>query len=318
MGALKQFFSVLFVLFAFQFPNPAGAQDIDELLKTSIEYSNKGAYQQALNLINRAIQYDSARADLFLQRATIQYFLGHYDNTIRDCYTTLRLKPNVPEVYLLRGKVCIVTESYGGAILFFGKALKYTSDNDLLYEAYLNRGKAYFSLQRFQDAFSDFQAAYKINNKSIDILFPLADTYLQINRPCEALSTLNRVIIVNPDYAPAYELLGRIAIENKDYPEAIKAYEKYTTLNPNTPSAFNDLAEVYRLDKQYERALSTLNHSISIDPMEPATYKIKGLVYIDLGETEKGCNSLFRSMQLGYFEKYGYDLLDIYTSNCEK
>ena len=85
-----------------------------------------------------------------------------------------------------------------------------------------------------------------------------------------------------------------------------------------TISAFNKLADAYRLDKQYEKAFITLNQSVSLDPMEPQAQKIKGMIYIEMGDMEKGCNTLFRAMQMGYFEKYGYDLLDIYTSNCEK
>lgn len=300
------------------FTIPVKAQEVDELLKASIQYSDKGAYQQALNLVNRAIALDSTRTDLFIQRATVHYFLENYDYTIRDCYSTIRLKPDVPKVYLLRGKVCLVTESYGGAILFFGKAIKYTTDNALLFDAFLNRGKAYFELKRYQEAFSDFQAAYAIDQNSVDILIPLADTYLKISKPEDALLILNKVISSNPEYAPAYELLGRLAIDNKDFPGAIRAYEKYTTLKPTEPSAFNALANAYRIDKQYEKALNAVNRSLTLDPMDPASHKLKGLIYISVDDKDKGCNSFFRAMQLGYFEKCGYDLLDLYITNCEK
>jgi tetratricopeptide (TPR) repeat protein len=294
------------------------AQDIEELIKSSKEYSDKGAYQQAMNLINRAISYDSLRADVFLQRATISYYLGNYDNTIKDCYAALRFKTDLPDVYLLRGKVCMVTESYGGAILFFGKAMKFSTDQKLLFEVYLNRGQAYYNLNRFQDALVDFQAAYAIDDTSKELLLALSDTYLRLKKPVEALTTLNKAIASNPDYAPLYEMLGRIAVENNNFPQAIQAYEKYTSLNVTSPSAFNELADIYRIDKQYEKALNALNRSLSLDPLEPQSHKVKGMVYLDMGETEIGCNTLFRSMQLGYLEKYGYDLLDIYLSNCEK
>jgi tetratricopeptide (TPR) repeat protein len=318
MSFLRIYITQLLLLVCILFTYSVEAQDVDELLKTSIEYSGKGAYQQALKMIERAIIQDSTRVDLYLQRATVYYYLGNYDYAIRDCYSTVRLKPDVPEVYILRGKVCIITESYGGAILFFGKALKYTNDKNLLFEAFLNRGKAFFALKRYPDAFSDFQAAYAIDENSVDLLLPLADTYLKMNKTQEALSILKKVISSTPDYPPTYELMGRIAIDNKDFPEAIRAYEKYTALKPTESSAFNALANAYRIDMQYEKALTSLNRSLSLDPTDAATFKIKGLIYISLDENEKACDAFFRSMQLGYFEKYGYDLLDLYLTHCEK
>jgi tetratricopeptide (TPR) repeat protein len=318
MSFLKNYISQLILAYCILSSLPAQTQDTDELFKASLQYSDKGAYQQALNLIQKAIVKDSTRVDLYLHRATVYYYLGNYDLTIKDCYTIVRFQPDLPEVYLLRGKVCMVTESYGGAILFFGKTLKYTADNVLLFDAFLNRGKSFFALKRYQDAYSDFQAAYAINEQSLDLLLPMADTYLKISKPQEALTILNKLISSNPEYAPAYELLGRIAIENKNFPEAIRVYEKYTALEPTEPSAFNALADAYRINQQYEQALISLNRSLTLDPMNASSHKIKGLIYISMNEKEKGCNALFRAMQLGYFEKYGYDLLDIYITHCEK
>ncbi len=293
-------------------------QDADQHYRSSLDYSEKGAYQQALHTIDKAIAIDSTKAEYFLQRASIEFHLGSYDNTIKDCYTTLRLKPDIPEVYMLRGKVCIVTKSYGPAILFFGKTLKYTDKNDLRFEAYLNRGNAYFLIQRYNDALNDFNEAFTIDNSSVDVLLPLSMTYLRLKNTDQAMTVLNRAIIVNPDYAPAYEVLGNMAYDDHDFPRAISAYEKLVTLEPEKINAYNFLAGLYLEINEYEKAQNAINNVLVIDPLEPNAYKIRGLIYLAQGDNEKGCNTLFRAMQLGYFEKYGYDLLDIYREKCEE
>ncbi len=297
--------------------NRGWGQEAEQHYLSSLEYSEKGAYQQSLHIINKAIAIDSTQTKYFLHRAKVQYFLGSYDNTIKDCYTTLNLKPNLPEVYFLRGKVCVVTESYGPAILFFGKTLKYANTDDLRFDAFLNRGNAYFAIRRYTDALSDFNEAYAIDNSSLEVLLPLSETYLYLKKPDQAIQILNKAIEQNPEYARSYELLGKIAYQKNDFPMAISAFEKYSVLNPKEVNAHNFLADLYLQIQDYEKAMSSLNNSLTIDPLEPNAYKIKGLIYLDQGEEEKGCNTLFRAIQLGYFEKYGYDLLDIYIEKCE-
>ena len=298
-------------------PNLVFTQEAEQNYRSCLTYYEKGAYQQALHTINKALEIDSSKAEYFLQRANIHYNLGSYDNTIKDCYATLRLRPDVPEVYLLRGKVCIVTKSYGPAILFFGKVLKYTNEGTLRFEAYLNRGKAFSMLNRYEDALADFNEAYTIDNSSLELLLPLSETYLDLKKPDQAIQILNNAIAQNPDYAPVYELLGRIAYENHDFPKAVSAYEEYAILNPNSAEACNTLAGLYLQMNEFVKAFGALDKALTIDPLEPNAYKIKGMIYIAQGDNEKGCNTLFRAMQLGYFEKYSYDLLDIYRSTCE-
>lgn len=294
------------------------AQNAEQQYKSSLEYASKGAYQQALIVINKALASDSSKSAYYLQRAEINYALEKYNKTIEDCYTILRQDPKNPSVYLLRGKVCTVTESFGGAILFFGKTIKYTNNKQLLFEAYLNRGKAFIIIKRYSEAYSDLQKALEIDGSSLEILLSLSETYMRMGNNIEAVNTIKKAIALNPDYAPVYKLYGEIAHQNQDFPQAISAYNEYISLNPKNSSVYNLLASLYLETMQLNEAMLTLNTSLTIDPQDSKTYKIKGMVYIMKGEQEKGCNTLFRAMQLGYFEKYDYGLLDIYLKHCEK
>jgi tetratricopeptide (TPR) repeat protein len=295
----------------------AYSQYAEEFYAASQDLVEKGEYQLALGSIDKALAIDSSKVNYYLLRANIHFKLEQYDKTIKDCYRAIKLKNDIPEIYILRGKVCQVTESYGGAILFFGKAIKYSSENDILFDAFLNRGKAYFKLKKFSEAKSDFISAYDINPESVDLLVSMSENYLRLKDKDNALSNLRTAIEIDPSYPPAYELLGRIAIDDKEYQEAIIVYNKYCDLLPESASAHNKLGEAYLLNAEYDNAMNTLNMSQTLKPEDPMIFKLKGQVYIKMMEQELGCNNLFRAMQMGYLEQYGFDLLDIYLDECE-
>ena len=219
---------------------------------------------------------------------------------------------------MLRGEVCMVTQSYGGAILFFGKAINGTSDNAILCQAFVNRGNAYFNLGKFSDAQNDFMSAYAIDPNSRDVLFPLSRTYVHMNKTEQALNMLDKIIKGDPQYAPAYNLLGSIERDKGEFEKAIDAYNTYLTLNPKSGETYINLAEVFLKMNKYDLALLNANKALTFLPDEPQVFKIKSEIYFGQGLNDEGCDNLFRAFQLGYIEKYGYEALDEYLSKCEK
>lgn len=292
-------------------------QSADNAYARASNLYEEGKIGEALETINRLIRYDSTDAQYLLLRANCYFAMDEYERTINDCYSILRLSPNMPEVYMLRGKVCVVTESYGGAILFFGKAIQYSSDNNILFDAFYHRGKAYYNLGKYHDARASLEAAYEIRFNNSALLLAMAETWLKLHQPDKALEFVMFTIETDPDNAEAYAILGRISKARKDFPQAVDAFERYAALEP-VPGAYNELAEAYYMNSSQQDALNTLNKSIALDPKDPAPYRLKGIIYVEQGLQSQGCDHLFQSLQLGYLEKYGYDLLDVYLKLCEK
>jgi len=294
------------------------AQQPENLYKQSVEQYAQGNYPQALEMINEAISMDSMKADYRIHRASIYFSQEKYDLVIKDCYAAGGLSANDPRVYLLRGKVCMATKSYGGAIVLFGKTIKNSTDGTLLREAYFQRGNAYFEMAQYREAIEDYKLAGQFGEKSVDLLLAQANTHFHLKQFDHALSLIKEILNTRPDFASAYELTGKIYLEMNEFPAAIEAFEKNTQLKPNDFSAFNLLAGAFLENKDYDNALTNIRKSIAIEPSEPYAQKLSGLIFLRQGEIDKGCNSLFKAMMLGYLEKYDYDLLNFYIQNCEK
>jgi tetratricopeptide (TPR) repeat protein len=294
------------------------AQESETFYKQSLEQYTLGNYPQALEMINRAISIDSMKADYRIHRASIYYSQEKYDLVIRDCYAAGEYSANDARIYLLRGKVCMATKSYGGAIVLLGKAIKNTTDVKLLSEAYFQRGNAYFEMAQYREAIEDFKSAGQFGEKSVDLLMAQANTYFRLKQFDNALNLIKEILSTKPDFAGAYELTGKIYLEMNEFSAAIEAFEKNTQLRPNDFSAFNLLAGAFLNNQDFDNALINIRKSIAIDPSEPYAHKLSGLIFLKQGDVDKGCNALFKAMMLGYLEKYNYDLLDFYIQNCEK
>jgi type II secretory pathway predicted ATPase ExeA len=92
-----------------------------------------------------------------------------------------------------------------------------------------------------------------------------ADT-LSVKDPQEEELLLHKAIQADPQDARTYFDLGKIYTKSKDYPKAIKAYEKAADLNPNSPDTFFNLGFVHAASKDYESAEQTLLRVTELQP----------------------------------------------------
>lgn len=74
------------------------------LSEQGLEASRRGEYQQAIAFFSQALQRESHRKKLFLNRACAHAALGNMGAAIEDYNAVLRLQPNLPEALAQRGR----------------------------------------------------------------------------------------------------------------------------------------------------------------------------------------------------------------------
>jgi tetratricopeptide (TPR) repeat protein len=293
------------------------SQSSTELYKQSQELMNKGDYNEALISINRALVIDSTESDYYLQKAVLYFKMAKYDQSVRYCYSALKNEPEKLDVFLLRGQICLVTESYGGSIFFFDKVVKQTNDINLLYYAYLNRAKVYHALGKEKEENNDLRTLKKLCPDSVQATYLLAQNFQALSSLDSAYIFYDEVIQKRPSYSDAYKKIAEVECSRKNYTNAVDILKKYQVLRTDDKSVSAILSTIYLESNDYDNAIKVIKQAIVADPKEPVNYKILGTIYLKQERKEEGCNSLFKAFQMGYLEKYGYEVLDIYMSNCE-
>jgi tetratricopeptide (TPR) repeat protein len=87
-----------------------------------------------------------------------------------------------------------------------------------------------------------------------------------IKNPDAAETLLSTAIEVDPGNAEAHFDLGRLYTKSKNYPKAIIAYQKATSLNHRSPDAFYNLGFIYASIKDFENAEKMFFHVVDLKP----------------------------------------------------
>src|SRR4030095_7402783 len=98
----------------------------------------------------------------------------------------------------------------------------------------------------------------------------LADIYRASQRYDQALTKLNDAVKVNPQSVPAHMTLGLIYQAKGDIPKAQQAFEKVLSLNPRFAPAANNLAALYsEHGGNQEKALELAQRAKEAAPDDP-------------------------------------------------
>lgn len=117
--------------------------------------------QQALTLLNKAIDADADATVAYNNRGLAHRQLGQFDAALKDFTQAVRLNDNYAEAYSNRGMTYYDKGSYALAIAEFEKAIEIRTD---YLPAYLNRGLAHFQQDEIPAACADFTRACELGD----------------------------------------------------------------------------------------------------------------------------------------------------------
>lgn len=119
--------------------------------------------QKALEMFEKALQYDSNNGKSYFNRALANVQLEQYERVLPDLDRALTLTPNrAMEILSLRGFTYLKLQQYPQSIEAYSQSLKAQPNNA---SAYLYRGMAYYNNNNKENAKTDFNKALQLNPK---------------------------------------------------------------------------------------------------------------------------------------------------------
>ena len=127
------------------------------------------------------------------------------------------------------------------------------------------RGDQLRSEMNYLDAVDYYQAATAKAGGTAALMNKIGICNLMLQRYKEARKDFSRAVKKDPDHSDAYNNMGVVYYQQKDYGKAIKNYEKACSLN-QWASYYSNLGAAYFAKKQFEKAAYNYSKALELDP----------------------------------------------------
>jgi tetratricopeptide (TPR) repeat protein len=224
-------------------------------------------------------------------------------------------------------------KDYVSAIAFFTRAI----DSQVNFaDAYYQRGLAYYDSGKIHQAIFDYTEAIKINPTMAIVFYCRALAKLALNNFVGSLEDIETTIMMDFNYAPAYNLKGIIKRNLGDRQEAINSFRTAAKLYLQQKDEANCrrcLASIEKLqptnkqenprqtttDKDYftqllqmaengktEEALANLNWALETDATDAKAYCYRGVIYCKQQKYREAIADFNYALQLNFEDAIVY------------
>lgn len=147
------------------------------------------------------------------------------------------------------------------SISLWNNVMKYDTTNCL---AYYNRGKAYALIGKSNEAMDDF----------------------------------TRAIVLEPDYFDAYNNIGVIFLERKEYKKALFNFNTAIKIDPGCKNAYYNRGLLWGKLQNYRRAIADFSMAVKIDPSYILAYYYRAFTYERLGYIDLALADYYKTIKL--------------------
>ena len=262
-----------------------------------IEYFDAELYDAAkiffLQQTNLSV---TEQAESYYYLGQVYHRLNKSDSASYYYRKAIEASPDYPFGYVGEGKMMLLQGNKKAAEDLFKKANNYAKKNPAVQttiaEVYVNIGdyiNAIIALDKAKKVNSKYSGIYVVEgdmlmkqgkvgeacnrydnailfNKSDKIAYlKSANVYKEINTNI-ALDYLDRLIKIDPNYIPAYAVIGDIHREEGRYQKALEAYEKFIAIQGVPLKQHERYAQLLYFTDQYEQALDKIKSVMLKDP----------------------------------------------------
>lgn len=216
-------------------------------------YKDLSQYSKALTDFKTAIQLAPGRFDNYFNLGDLQHQLGHTQKAIETYTQAIQLRPDYEQAYINRGQFYITVNNGAMALADFNQAIAINPNSHL---AYNNRGNLYLLSGNREVAIADFSKAIELNSDYAKAWFNRGTAQLNSN-PEFAKKDLEQAIAIDPNYFDAYNNLGSVYYQTKEYDQSIRSYTNALQVNTRSASTWLNLSVVKNTVGDYSGALKS-------------------------------------------------------------
>ena len=298
-------------------------------------------YYQAINSFNRAMRLDTTDYNIYKYRGISKYYVKQFKGALSDIGKYLIHAPSDSTVFDMYGRLLLINKQNEKALEYFNKSPIPFFTTEQLIAFYYDRGYCNYSLAHYQAAIDDFSEGLKSSLDSVTrIMFytKLANTYHAMDDYPNAISNIEKAILINPDSLDLYYTKASIYYSKTDYQTAIQTYSyilscdsyaffayfmrgrakdalgnlneaiqdydfiiqhKGKNINPHIlASSYNNKAFALCKQKQYKQGLINVLYALDINDTLSYIWDTKGEILYHLGRYKECIETMNKALSI--------------------
>lgn len=170
---------------------------------------------------------------------------------------------------------------------------------------FMAKGHQALEEKKQDQAYQWYEQAIYFNPNDKVAYLKLAKAYEGTNSPV-ALEYLAKLVAIDPNYIPAYALIGDINRESGMYYQALDAYEKFISI-PGVPLLQHErYAQLLYFTDQYDKSLQQIDYVLKQDPTNPVMHRIQAYNNFKLDNTALALSQLTQFLKDSPVDKHIY------------
>jgi tetratricopeptide (TPR) repeat protein len=157
--------------------------------------------------------------------------------------------------------------------------------------ALLDEGVRLNKLGRFDEAIAHYDKALEIDPQYIAAWLSKGACLHSLGRFDEEISCLNKALEVDPPNANAWVIGGVILESLGRFDEALTCFNRALKIDPQCTEAWNNKGKSLHRLGRFDEALTCFNRALEIDPTEALTWYLKALVEKEIHREQDAIHS---------------------------
>ncbi|MEA1673557.1 tetratricopeptide repeat protein [Nitrospirillum sp. BR 11163] len=191
-----------------------------------------GQLKDAVAAFSTSLEIDAGNEFTLKQRAQVYAQMKDYDHALADLDAVLHKRPDWLDGYGYRAQLFGITGTPEKAL---PEARRVIDANPNTAAAYLVAGNIYNQLNHKDDAFRALTRSLEI--QSTPAAYTLRASIRPATDPAARQADLDAALKLDPRYAAAHQMQGRLAMDAGDWETAVTAYTAASDINPKDPNA---------------------------------------------------------------------------------
>jgi len=249
-----------------------------------ISLSGLGQQSGALNAYNKALSVSPDYLPALEGAAELEYN-ARSKRAASLLERIVKLRPDEATAHAMLGVLDYTQHDCRSAVQHFAASKQAISSKP---EALAEYGSCLLKLERPADAVPIFQQILSLSSEDVHARYNLAVVELAASRPQDAITTLEPLLAAAQPDPDVLDLASSAYEDNGDTPKAVALLRQAIVLEPQKSKYYVDFATLCFTHQSFQVGVDMINAGLQANPNAAALYVARGVLYIQLGQYEKG------------------------------